>query len=1529
MASFKTRYDPFDSSSEEEDLFSETSSTISEDEDLIIPEEVESEEENFDFLEVDGQTPLGPEDYMVPEMFDEIIPIGPEDYMDHALFNEEQIILQDLTHSIVVEFNTEEGTSNLFPLLEDPMFQELNNNISDIDSVSIYIDGQNLSNLHPTRARNLLMANELHLREIEWEKINENRFEFEYSQLAFPPDRMAREDLNAYGQRLQVLLDNFFRAETNQISSQYLAELQDHMANKPNDNYNYILRYTNSTNRIRSSMYVTLSFNQIHAVQDLNVREAYAENRDYVGSNQVGLIIHEETIDVSIVGYVEERNRTRQAGFFPYYHTMGDNNLITEDLRKMQIFSPKDINAQQNESLYTHCVINSLIYFQDQIPNLKEILPSCNRYFKNSYYSPMKVITRLSTIINLPISILYIDSKTYKISCTIYERDTTTTGVSIQNALQNVICLGLFENHAFPIFECNFSKMYIKAVLSGIDVKYPLRVCELPKDRKIRYSSEDIPVTNYHVVILLSKLGQIIPLTSDQSSKIIKNKRMMFLANQRESLPYEIFDEDIKLCRKVTPPSKVLKLENELKESFEKFFKKITPDRIKGEKKVLDGFKYLLKNTIRVPKSWESVSDFIVYADTETYVTKDGTIKPHSIDYICFTKEELQQCVENDSLPDDFESRIKNFWGPQEYIYIPEGSILSDANPGVQVLTYKGKNYRGFKINDSIFYLENTSCIEMFLNRMNKISKPGQKIDIYFHNAKYDTAMFSFVKQLRFTEKNTVMKDGKVYSQGLNFKGTEIKILDTYKMIQSKLENFPKQFGFKNIEKEYMPYQIYTEETVMKPIVSFEKLRSLYDDKKINGKSYLEFINHVQNVCPHALGSGQINLKTYSIFYSKLDVLILAKGHIKWGHYLHNFKFTPSILKPNEEMIEIINQMHEYKLSSENVTLVNKFCNLLSKCIGLDKPHSHCLYNYLTSASFADADFIYGKCYEGVYNITASLHDFCQLAVYGGQTMTALNKPHASEVEGIDPLTTVPSQEYLEDYKKIKNKEDLDLFQLKYYGNYLSDYDGVSMYPSAMSEMDGYMRGLPVKFTPENIEEVNKCKTFKELEKLVNSFGTDAQHEKDFLEQKKSNPKLTQKSFKPCNKHFFFVCKIISSGADSLFPLFRNHISDILTKTKYDNVQWTNMVAKREMVLDKYGIINIMNRHKLELGVHFNLIYGIYFPEGYNSTINNFINNYKSKRDEFKKTKNPLQSVIKLIMNSGYGKTLVKPPKDNLKFFDGTHQDMIEIIFQKKICPTVHLLMSNIDGKGKNQYLIATKDEGYGHKNRAHIGASILSYSKTILSRPILIADSIWRFTNGVSPKDSADQKIHKVMKKWIEANPEKGKELNMLKYCDTDSMMGIYRVIYLIKKFYKKIYGVELDGEEFGQFHVDFVMSNPNLVNIFGIKDTFKNKKEYCIVLQGFNPKTEKFEYEEKITFKGLPHSKIIKKAKEEFPDDPFPVYRLFSSNKLYKIPIVEEDDFKVRYKNKGAQATKIKHQYKDLNLLQYENTYDRFISK
>ena len=57
----------------------------------------------------------------------------------------------------------------------------------------------------------------------------------------------------------------------------------------------------------------------------------------------------------------------------------------------------------------------------------------------------------------------------------------------------------------------------------------------------------------------------------------------------------------------------------------------------------------------------------------------------------------------------------------------------------------------------------------------------------------------------------------------------------------------------------------------------------------------------------------------------------------------------------------------------------------------------------------------------------------------------------------------------------------------------------------------------------------------------------------------------------------------------------------------------------------------------------FEAIDGYYFNEGHNSKINNVISFLYSKRKQLKKDKNPAQLVIKELMNSMYGKTILKP----------------------------------------------------------------------------------------------------------------------------------------------------------------------------------------------------------------------------------------------------------------------------------------------
>ena len=59
-------------------------------------------------------------------------------------------------------------------------------------------------------------------------------------------------------------------------------------------------------------------------------------------------------------------------------------------------------------------------------------------------------------------------------------------------------------------------------------------------------------------------------------------------------------------------------------------------------------------------------------------------------------------------------------------------------------------------------------------------------------------------------------------------------------------------------------------------------------------------------------------------------------------------------------------------------------------------------------------------------------------------------------------------------------------------------------------------------------------------------------------------------------------------------------------------------------------------------GLEFKIICGYYYDEGRNNTINSVIKHLFNARIEAKKLKNPIQAIYKLLMNSCYGKCLLK-----------------------------------------------------------------------------------------------------------------------------------------------------------------------------------------------------------------------------------------------------------------------------------------------
>ena len=76
---------------------------------------------------------------------------------------------------------------------------------------------------------------------------------------------------------------------------------------------------------------------------------------------------------------------------------------------------------------------------------------------------------------------------------------------------------------------------------------------------------------------------------------------------------------------------------------------------------------------------------------------------------------------------------------------------------------------------------------------------------------------------------------------------------------------------------------------------------------------------------------------------------------------------------------------------------------------------------------------------------------------------------------------------------------------------------------------------------------------------------------------------------------------------------------------------------------DKVGLEELNTYREAE----FEIIDVCYYNEGRNNTINNVIKDLYDLRKNLKQEKNQAQIVIKLLMNSMYGKTIIKPVETN------------------------------------------------------------------------------------------------------------------------------------------------------------------------------------------------------------------------------------------------------------------------------------------
>ena len=543
------------------------------------------------------------------------------------------------------------------------------------------------------------------------------------------------------------------------------------------------------------------------------------------------------------------------------------------------------------------------------------------------------------------------------------------------------------------------------------------------------------------------------------------------------------------------------------------------------------------------------------------------------------------------------------------------------------------------------------------------------------HNATYD---YRFL--VRYLEKNQELARGNnlIVSKSV-FNGHSIIIKDSFKLIPSALRTFPKIFNLQNMEKEVMPYTIYTEENVAERHIDISLALQHLEDHE-----YDTFLNNITKW--NVQKENKFDMIEYSKRYCEIDCKVLHNGY---------FVFRGWILEQ----------------------------------LGLDVNH------ILTAASLADTYLKKTGCYEDVYQLSGVPQVFIQKCIVGGRVMPANNKKHI-----------------------IREEEN----------QIINDFDAVSLYPSAMYRMPGFLKGTP---------------------KVITTLTYD------FLQQ--------------CDGYFVEI-EIEKVGIKRSFPL-------ISFKTEKGIRMFTNECIGQHIFVDKITLEDLIEFQKVE----FKIIRGYYFDEGYNNTVNQVINFMFQQRLRLKSEKNPAEMVYKLMMNSSYGKTIMKPVEHDTHMFT-TKKD-----YDKFMSRNYNQIYQSVQF-GSERYKVWTYKSILNHFNSVHVGCMILSFSKRIMNEVMCLGED-------------HNLKIY---------------------YQDTDSMHISDQDISILSNQYKIKYNRDLIGKSMGQFHSDFSLASCH--DVVSIACVFNGKKCYIDKLRGLN-KNNEIEYGYHIRMKGVSTDVVIHEASKQ----------------------------------------------------------------
>lgn len=292
----------------------------------------------------------------------------------------------------------------------------------------------------------------------------------------------------------------------------------------------------------------------------------------------------------------------------------------------------------------------------------------------------------------------------------------------------------------------------------------------------------------------------------------------------------------------------------------------------------------------------------------------------------------------------------------------------------------------------------------------------------------------------------------------------------------------------------------------------------------------------------------------------------------------------------------------------------------------------------ITICSLAHTYLIEQGCYEGVFALSGIPREFIQLCVVGGRCMSKSNKKYHVYRE-------------------------------------LQDFDAVSLYPSAMVTLKGFLRGKPKVI-------------------INNDYNHLKQYDGFFCEVKINNI--------PIRRNFPLISELNEDGT----RIFSNDI-------------------KKTIYLDNITIEDLIEFHGMKPNVDFEIVRGYYFNEGFNEKIKKVINHLFDERVIKKSEDNPIQEVYKLIMNSAYGKSIQKPIETDKKYLKGEEQ-FLDYLRKNTKSISNHSKVFNLNPKNKKiTYIVEKYKTIEEHQSLPQIGVQVLSQSKRIMNQVMCLAEDL------------------------------------------------------------------------------------------------------------------------------------------------------------------------------------------------------------